>query len=236
MPITNGFIDTLCYTITMKRPELPPVVDRLIDPLKKETVLLSALTDFTQNYSEHLISLVTESGESAFDTDVIQEHQHALNCIETLTQFNDEITNGQKAQLWWCAEDLIIHLRMYQPELVSSHHELFNLLNAIQHLLEPNFPRLSKKAQREQLCITWFRKQFELKNIIGPESINGGSNTLGRWIKAITESLEADNPTKAQNLSAHWAAGGLLELIAKTKNPLLNEFVPLLKQIRHLAK
>jgi len=220
----------------MKRPELPPVVDRLIGPFKKETVLLSALTDFTQNYSEHLISLVRDSGESAFDTDVIQEHQHALNCIETLTQFNGEITNGQKAQLWWCAEDLIIHLRMYQPELVSSHHELFNLLNAIQHLIEPNFPRLSKKVQREQLCIAWFRKQFELKNIIGPESINGGSNTLDRWLKSITDFLDAKEPAVDHKRPAHWAAGGLLEVIAKTKNPLLNEFVPLFKQIRQLTK
>lgn len=220
----------------MKRPELPPAVDKLIGPFKKETVLVSALNDFTQNYSEYLISLVTESGESAFDTDVIQEHLHVLNCIETLTQCNGEITNGQKAQLWWSAEDLIIHLRMYQPELVSTHHELFNLLNVIQHLLEPNFLRLSKKAQREQLCITWFRRQFELKNIINPESVNGGSTTLNRWITAITESLEADNPAKAQNLSAHWAAGRLLEVIAKTKNPLLDEFVPLLEKIRRLTK
>lgn len=220
----------------MKRPEFIPVVDKLITPFKKENVLMDALVDFKKNYSSQLISGIKKSRESAFDVDVVDEHIHALNCIEALTQVSGEFTIGQKAQLWWCTEDLITHLKVYQPELVSADQKLLDLLKVIQHLLEPSFPRLSKKAQQEQLSIKWFRRQFELKNIIGPESIHGGSNTLNRWITAITESLQTENPTIAQNQIAHWAAGGLLEVIAKKNNPLLNEFVPLLKQIRQLAK
>lgn len=222
----------------MKRPEIRPiatVVEKLGRPFQKENVLPDALVNFTEEYSSILKELIIESAESAFDDSVIDEHQHVLNCVDYLTQSGGTLSNHQKAQVWWCAEDLTIHLKKYQLDFVKANQDLLPLLGAIQRLVEPSFPKLSERAGREQLYLQWHRAQFELRNRI---SIPNDRSQLGISARAgaISEALTTPEPSLEQLSQANQAARELLSHITNTQDSVLLEVTDLLQKIEKTTR
>lgn len=222
----------------MERPEIRPiatVVEKLGRPFQKENVLPDALVNFTEEYSSILKELIIESAESAFDDSVIDEHQHVLNCVDYLTQSGGTLSNYQKAQVWWCAEDLTIHLKKYQLDFVKANQDLLPLLGAIQRLVEPSFPKLSKRAGREQLYLQWHRAQVELRSRISlPE--DRGQIRLAALSFTISDALTTIEPSLEQLFQANRAARKLLSQIIDTQDSVLLEIRELLQKIEKATR
>ncbi|MBP9781271.1 hypothetical protein KBC89_01310 [Candidatus Woesebacteria bacterium] len=220
----------------MKIPEMASAMRAQFDNFfGKESVLTDALKHFREQYYQQLSLLISQSRDSAFDTDVNDEHTHVLNCLDILFDSNSDLSLRERTQLWWCVEDLLLHLNKYHKE-ISNNSDLSGLLSAIQHLVEPKSSTLSKNSKRENLYFAWYRMQFELKNALPTVSIKGGRATLDRWIKEITNALESDDPTRPQNHLANWAAGGLLDTIAGLEtNNQFAKVVPVLKKIANIT-
>ena len=219
----------------MKRPEINQRIEGLIKPFQKENVLPDAIVNFTDEYSSILKELIIESAESAFDDSVIDEHQHALNCVNYLAESNGTLSNHQKAQVWWCAEDLTIHLKKYQFDFLKANQDLLPLLGAIQRLVEPSFPKLSKKAGREQLHLQWHRAQIELRNRI---SMPNDLSQLGISARAvaISEALTTPEPSLEILTQANHAARELLSHITDTQDSVLLEIRELLQKIEKATR
>jgi len=214
----------------MKSQELAPSKRSLIEPENNENVLPNPLTVFTQRYSALLNKLVTKSLKSAFDDDVTEDHLHVLNCIDYLTWSGGDLSSHQRAQVWWCANDLTSHLTVFQPELVSADTELLPLLQAIQRLVEPSHPELSEKDQREQLYFQWHRAQVELRSRISlPE--DRGQIRLAALSFTISDALTTIEPSLEQLSQANRATRKLLSHITDTQDSVLIEIRELLQKI-----
>lgn len=210
--------------------------EQLVRPFRKESVLADALKNFREHYYQQLINLITHSRDSAFDSDVIDEHSHALTSLDILFDSNAVLSLREKAQLWWCVEDLSSHLKKYHAE-ISSNPDLSSLLGAIQHLVETKSFALSNNHKREHLYFVWYRLLFELRNTLPTDSIKGGEATLDRWLNEISSALEADQPTRSQNHLANWAAGGLIDIIKDLENrDQFAHIVLRLKQIKSITR
>lgn len=201
-----------------------------IQPLRKEDVVLSAIKDFRTSYSQKLLHAVLDSGNKAFDVDVAEEHQHILHCIRALTEYDGEYTLKNRVNMWWCVEDLTIHLNKYHFDFVEDNQDLLPLLGAIQRLVEPSDPELSKKDGSGQLYLQWHRAQIELRNRI---SMPNDRNQLGISARAaaISEALITPEPFLEQFSQANQAARDLLSLISNTQDSVLLEIRELLQKI-----
>jgi hypothetical protein len=219
----------------MKRPEIRQELDVAIQPLRKEDVVLSAIKDFRSLYSQKLLRAVLDSGNKAFDVDVAEEHQHILHCIRALTEYDGEYTVKNRVNMWWCAEDLTIHLNKYHLDFVEDNQDLLPLLGAIQRLVEPSDPELSKKDRREQLYLQWHRAQIELRNRI---SMPNDRNQLGISARAvaISEALITPEPSLEKLSQANRAARDLLSLITDTQDTVLLEIRELLQKIEKTTR
>lgn len=219
----------------MKRLEIRKALDVTIQPLRKEDVVLSAIKDFRSSYSQKLLRAVLDSGNKAFDVDVAEEHQRILHCIRALTEYDGEYTLKNRVNMWWCAEDLKIHLNKYQLDFVEDNQDLLPLLGAIQRLVEPSDPELSKKYRREQLYLQWHRAQVELRSRISMPNDQGQLGLSARAF-AISEALTTPEPSLEQLSQANQAARDLLSQITNAQDSELLRIADLLQKIEETTR